>query len=66
MPDLGFGYSFSYGQPNHGVAKKVHDGTNKKNDPGRSDLVGETTDDADIAAQVLEETEQIEGGLVVA
>ncbi|CAL5322285.1 unnamed protein product [Camellia sinensis] len=65
FPDLGSGDFFGDREPNHEVAEEIENGTDGEDDPGRSDLVDEAREDADVGAEVFEEAEEVEGGLVV-
>jgi len=65
LPHLRFGYSFCDRQPYHEVAEEVEEGAHGQDHPRGSDLVYETGEHADIAPQVFEETQEVEGRLVV-
>lgn len=66
LPDGGAGDLLGDGEPDHEVAEEVEDGADGEDDPGRGDLVDEAGEDADVGAEVFEEAEEVEGGLVVA
>jgi len=65
VPHLRFGYFLGDREPYHEVAEEVEDGTHGQDHPRRSDLVYEAGEDADIAPEVFEEAQEVEGRLVV-
>lgn len=65
VPHLGAGDAPGHGQPDHHVAEEVEDRADGEDDPGRGHLVDEARQDPHVRPQVLEEGEEVEGGLVV-
>lgn len=52
-------------EPNHEVTKEVKDGSDHQNHPRRSQLVNQTGENTNVSPNILKETQQIEGSLVI-